>query len=150
MVLLVTNLDGATTELSRGKYVSVKLLAWAAKLGPGNDIRNARCDTRVASENKGDATYLRNKNLVTSADTHGDAVAILGQEARANSEDLGLVLLLDTALGQEDARGGLGLGLDALDQDAVQERSKALDVAEDRLLRPESVCCADGERMYVG
>lgn len=98
----------------------------------------------------GDATYLRNQNLVTSADTHGDAVSILGQEARANSEDLGLVLLLDAALGQEDARGGLGLGLDALDEDTVQEGSKALDVAEGRLLRPESVCCASGERVYGG
>lgn len=91
------------------------------------------------------ATYLRNQNLVASADTHGDAVAILGQETRANSEDLGLVLLLDAALGQEDARGGLGLGLDALDEDAVQEGSKALDVAKDRLLRPKSVCCAPVE-----
>lgn len=96
-----------------------------------------------------DATYLRNQNLVAGGDTHGDTVAILGQETRANSEDLGLVLLLDAALGEEDAGGGLGLGLDALDQDAVEEGSKALDVAEDRLLRQKSVSCA-GEGRAVG
>ena len=43
------------------------------------------------------------------------------------------MLILDTALGQVEARSGLGLGLDALDQDAVQKGDKALDVA-DRLL----------------
>lgn len=87
-------------------------------------------------------TYLRNQDLVAGADTHGDTVAVLGEETGANSEDLGLILLLDAALGEEDAGGGLGLGLDALDQDAVKEGSKALDVAEDRLLRSKSVCCA--------
>jgi hypothetical protein len=96
----------------------------------------------VSPEGNWDETYLRNQDLVTGGDTHGDAVAVLGQETGANGENLSLVLLLDAALGEEDARGGLGLGLDALDQDAVEEGSEALDVAEDRLLRPESVCCA--------
>lgn len=97
-----------------------------------------------------DATYLRNQNLVAGRDAHGDAVAILGQETGANSQDLSLVLLLDTALGEEDAGGGLGLGLDALDQDAVEEGSKALDVAEDRLLRPKSASCAGEGRAFGG
>lgn len=80
------------------------------------------------------ATYLRNQNLVTISDTHRKALAILIKSTGANSEDLGLVLLLDAALREEDAGGCLGLGLDALDKDAVQEGSEALDVAEDRLL----------------
>ena len=81
------------------------------------------------------STYLRNQDLVTGSDTHGEALAILVEGTRADGEDLGLVLLLDAALREKDAGGGLGLGLDALDQDTVQERSEVLDVAEDRLLR---------------
>lgn len=51
VVLLLTNLNGAATELSRRKYVSVKLQALAAKPDTRKDIRYARCDMRVASEN---------------------------------------------------------------------------------------------------
>lgn len=59
---------------------------------------------------------------------------MLIHQTRADSQDLGLVLLLDAALGEEDTRRSLGLGLDALDQDAVQERSEVLDVAEEGLV----------------
>lgn len=90
----------------------------------------------------GGATYLRNENLVTGGDAHGETLAVLVEGTGANGENLGLVLLLDTALREEDAGGGLGLGLDALDQDAVEEGSKALDVAEDRLLRRRLVYSA--------
>lgn len=78
-------------------------------------------------------TYLGDEDLVTGGDTHGETLAILVEKTGANSEDLGLVLLLDGSLGEEDTGSGLGLGLDALDQDAVQEGGKGLDVAEDRL-----------------
>ena len=72
--------------------------------------------------------------MVTGSNAHGKARAVLVDGTGADGEDLGLVLLLDTALGKEDTGGGLGLGLDALDQDAVEEGSKALDVAEERLI----------------
>lgn len=85
------------------------------------------------------ATYLRNQNLVAGSDTHRKTLAILIESTGADGEDLGLVLLLDAALREEDAGGGFGLGLDALDQDTVQERSEALDVAEGRLLTRELV-----------
>lgn len=79
------------------------------------------------------STYLGDQDLVATGDTHRQALAITAQETGTNSEDLGLVLLLHTALREEDTGGGLGLRLDALDKDTVQEGSKALDVAEDRL-----------------
>lgn len=79
-------------------------------------------------------TYHGNQDLVTSGNAHGETLAILVEGTGANSEDLGLVELLDTALREEDTGGGLGLGLDALDEDAVQERGKSLDVADGRLL----------------
>lgn len=71
--------------------------------------------------------------MVTLSDAHGDLGAITVNGTRANSENLGNVLLLDTALREEDTRGGLGLGLDALDQDTVEKGSEALDVTKDRL-----------------
>jgi len=71
--------------------------------------------------------------VVTRSDANGDLVAIAVKETGANSENLGHILLLDAALGEKDTRGGLGLGLDTLDQDTVEERGKALNVTEDRL-----------------
>jgi hypothetical protein len=79
------------------------------------------------------STYLRNQNLVARRHTHGNPLAILVNGTGADGEDLGFILLLDAALGEEDAGGGLSLGLDALDQDAVEEGREALDVAEDGL-----------------
>lgn len=86
-------------------------------------------------------TYHRNQNLVASGNAHGETLAILVEGTGANSEDLGLVELLDTALREEDTGGGLGLGLDALDQDAVQEGGKSLDVTDGRLLTLGLVQC---------
>lgn len=77
--------------------------------------------------------YLRDQDFIASVDTHGDTLTVLGEKTGSNSKDLGLVLLLDAALGKEDTRGGLGLGLDALDQNPIEEGSEALDVTEDRL-----------------
>lgn len=71
--------------------------------------------------------------MVTLSNAHGDLGAIAVNGTRANSENPGDVLLLDAALREEDTRGGLGLGLDALDQDTVEKGSEVLDVTEDRL-----------------
>jgi hypothetical protein len=98
----------------------------------------AKCDTEERGDEKG-VTYLGDQNLVTGSDAHGKALAILVEGTGADGEDLGLVLLLDTALREEDTGGSLGLGLDALDQDAVQEGGERLDVTEDRLLHEMSV-----------
>lgn len=76
------------------------------------------------------AAELRNQNLVARRNAHGDSLALLVETTGSNSEDLSLVELLDGALGQEDARGGLGVGLDALDENAVEERGESLDAAE--------------------
>lgn len=79
--------------------------------------------------------------MVTRSDANGDLVAIDVNGTGANSENLGNVLLLDAALGEEDTRGSLGLGLDALDQDTVEERGKVLDVTEDRLYSKQRQTC---------
>lgn len=133
-VLLLADLDGAAAELFRDEYQHQRLIEWVElrclRRRPWRRWLRHTEDTGRDSS----ATYLRNQDLVTGVDAHGETLAILVKEAGANSENLGLVLLLDAALREEDAGGGLGLGLDALDQDAVQEGSEVLDVAEDRLL----------------
>jgi hypothetical protein len=73
------------------------------------------------------STYLRNKNLITLLNTHRYPLALAIQPAGTNSQDLGLVQLLDGGLGQEDAAGCLGLGLDALHEHAVEERGERAD-----------------------
>lgn len=73
--------------------------------------------------------YLGDQDAVALADAHGQAVALLVEQAGADGEDLGLVELLDARLGEEDAAGSLGLGLDALDQDAVEEGREGADGA---------------------
>lgn len=78
------------------------------------------------------ATKRRKQNTVTDGHAHGDALAIAVQTTGSDGQDLGLVELLDARLGQEDAAGGLGLGLDALDKHAVQEGSEVADGSDGR------------------
>jgi len=82
----------------------------------------------------GAAAELRNQDLVAGLDAERNALAVLVVEAGADGEDLALVELLDGAVGEEDARGGLGLGLHALHEDAVEERCEGLDVLEEGLV----------------
>jgi hypothetical protein len=89
-------------------------------------------------------TYLRDQDVVTGGNAHGKARAILVEETGADGKDLGLVLLLDAALREEDTGCCLGLGLDALDQDTVEEGSKALDVAEERLVNTITLVIGPG------
>jgi hypothetical protein len=70
---------------------------------------------------------LRDQDLVAGLYAGSDALSILVEHARADGEDLGFIELLDGGLGEEDARCGLGLGLDALDEDAVEQRRDAAD-----------------------
>jgi hypothetical protein len=75
----------------------------------------------------GASAELRNQHLVTRLYAGSDALSILVKGAGADGEDLGFVELLDGRLGEEDAGCGLGFGLDALDEDAVEEGRNAAD-----------------------
>ena len=79
------------------------------------------------------AAELRNQDLVAGLHADGNAVAGLVVCAGADGEHLGLVQLLDGSLGQEDAGCGLGLGLDALHENAVEEGGEGADGLEGRL-----------------
>lgn len=75
-------------------------------------------------------TYLWDQNLVAGLHRAGNTLAILIEATWTDSEDLGLVELLDGGFGEEDARCRLGLGLDALHEHAVEERREGLDGLE--------------------
>lgn len=72
-------------------------------------------------------SYLRNQNLVTGLYADRNTLSLLVICTGANGEDLGFVQLLDGGLGEEDAGCGLGFGLDALDEDAVEQRGDGAD-----------------------
>jgi hypothetical protein len=117
-----------------GELVLADLHAAATELdevsgSPGN----TQPKTTAMNETTRTGTNLGNQNAVTGRNAHGDALAVAVEESGPDGEDLGLVLLLEAALGEEDAGSGLGLGLDALDQDAVEEGGQVLDVAEEGL-----------------
>jgi hypothetical protein len=77
-------------------------------------------------------TYRRNQDAVTRLHRGRDTLSLLVESAGSDSQHLGLVQLLDGALGQEDAGGGLWLRLEALHQDAVEQGRESLDVADYR------------------
>ena len=78
------------------------------------------------------STELRNQDLVTGSNTGSDPLALLVQGAGADGEHLGLIKFLDSTVRKEDSGCGLGLGLDALDEDAVEKRGDAADGLDGR------------------
>lgn len=107
------------------------------------DLRVPEKGVLVLADLDGATTELRDQDLVARGNTHRQTLAVLVEGTGADGENLGLVLLLDTALREEDTRGSLGLGLDALDQDAVQEGGEGLDVTEGRLFQINNVSILD-------
>jgi hypothetical protein len=96
----------------------------------GQDLAVPEEVVLVLSDLDGRAAVLGNEDAITLGNTHGDTLAILVESAGANGENLGLVELLDAGLGKEETWGGLGLSLDALDEDAVQKGDEGLDRTE--------------------
>lgn len=118
-ILLLPNLDGATTKLQACQWKSQE---------------DAQPSISTSTSISRGRTNLRDQNPVTRRNAHGHALAIAVKDAGPDCEHFGLVLVLDAALGEEYAGGSLGFGFDALDQDAVEEGGEVLDVAEDGLL----------------
>jgi len=72
-------------------------------------------------------TYLRDQNLIARLYARCDPLSVLVNCTGSNGQDLCLVELLHSGLGEEDTGCGLGLWLEALDKDAVEERGERLD-----------------------
>lgn len=76
----------------------------------------------------------RQQNTVTGLHTGLDQSTSLGVgDTGANSDNISLVELLGVLLRNVDTGSGLGLGLEALDQDTVEKRNKRLDRLDGRL-----------------
>jgi hypothetical protein len=73
------------------------------------------------------ASKLRDQHLVAGLYADRYPRSILGERAGAYSNNLCFVEFLDGGLGEENAGRGLGFGLDALDEDAVEEGGDAAD-----------------------
>lgn len=119
-VFFFANLDGTATEL----YNKISL-----ELKPNHALPTQQYRGEGVKKEK-KRTYLGNQDLITARDAHGNLISISVKAARANGKNGGLVDVLDGALGQENAAGGLGFGLDALNQNTVQKGNEVLDVAK--------------------
>lgn len=76
---------------------------------------------------------LRDQDLVAGLHAGCNALSVPVQRSGSDSDDFGLVEFLDGRLRQENTRCGLGLGLDALDENAVEERGNGADRLDGRL-----------------
>lgn len=110
-------------------HVSLQLFPFTSRIPSlgGHSLAVAEELVLLLAGLDGRAAELGDEDAVTDGDAHGQSVALLVKGAGADGEDLGLVELLNAGLGEEDAAGGLGLGLDALDEDTVQEGSEGSD-----------------------
>lgn len=106
LILLLASLDGRAAKLNVPRQY---ILIW--------------------STHRQSVSYLGDQDAVTDGNAHGYPGARPVEGAGPDGQDLCLVELLDARLGQEDAAGRLGLGLDALDEDSVQEGHEGADGA---------------------
>jgi hypothetical protein len=75
----------------------------------------------------GTPPILRNQHLIPLLNGHDYPVPALVQSTGADGENFGFAEFFDGRLGQEDAAGSLGLGFDALHEDAVEEGDEGAD-----------------------
>jgi hypothetical protein len=73
------------------------------------------------------AAELGDQDLVARLHAGGDALSVLVDGTGTDGNDLCFVQVLNGCLGEEDAGCGLGFGLDALHEDAVEEGRNAAD-----------------------
>jgi hypothetical protein len=146
-VFLVSNLNGGSTVLKMisSAVNSQNLRPDWVRISPGAmpDLSTrSHPAPSTASPSPGKVrTYLWNQNLVADGHAAADPLPVLIQATGTDGQDLGLVQLLDARLRQEDAGRGAGLGLDALDQHAVEEGREGLDGLEcGGLLLVSNVC----------
>lgn len=107
---------------------------YTALLGDlSQDLRVSEKIILLLADLDGGATKLGDQNGVALSTVGLDLDAVVVGETRANSQDLGLIQLLNVLLGNVNAGGGLRSGLEALDKHAVKERNDRLGGLEERL-----------------
>jgi len=81
---------------------------------------------------------LRNEDLVTFLHAHGDALSALVDGTGPNSQNARFQKVLDGGLGEKETTCGFGIGLDALDKNAVEKRDKGPDGLDGKRLEDVS------------
>lgn len=94
----------------------------------------------------GAAAELWDQDLVAGLHAGGDALSVLVKGAGADGNDFCFVEVLDGCLREEDASCGLGFGLDALHEDAVEEGRNAADRLDGGLWRKQGQLLANKKK----
>src|SRR2546421_4440117 len=135
-VILTASARMFTPTIMRLRACSLNLTSLAAMLIPldiccagrsvhdGHDVFFAHHQDLVAFDANGGAGVLAEKDLVTDFHVDGGHLAVVVLLARAHSENLALVGLLGRGVGNDDAGGGFTLLFEALDDDAVVQRTQ--------------------------
>jgi len=88
------------------------------------------------------ARPLAEQHAVANLEVDGDQLAVIVAAPGTDADDLALLGLLLGGVGDNDAAGGLGFGINTLDHDAVVKRAKFHAL----LLSPEIVGKTSGAR----
>ena len=91
-------------------------------LDDGEDVAGGQEQVLLAVVLDLGAAVLAEDDDVALGDIERDAVAVVVDATGAGRDDLALLRLLLGSVGDDQARGGGGLGLEGLDEDAVLER----------------------------
>src|SRR5258706_5658332 len=123
-----------TPAISRVRACSLNLTSLAAmvissrnirlSVHDGHDVFLAHHEDLVAFDANRGAGVFAEQDLVADFDVDGDKLAVLVLLARADGEDFALVGFLGGGIGDDDAGCGLTLFFEALDDDAVVQRTK--------------------------
>lgn len=97
----------------------------------GEDLRVTDEEVLVVSDLDGVTAPAGEEDLVAGLDRGGDDLAVLVGGTGAGSDDASLGKRGGSGGGrEEETGGGLGLGLEALNEDAIEQRNDRLDGAD--------------------
>lgn len=106
----------------------------------GKDLAISEKQVLLLTNLDGGAAKGGQEDTVTGLDRGLDKVASANiGDTGANGKNISLVELLSVLLGDVDTRSGLGLGLQTLHKDAVEQGDDGLDVLDGRLERAVSI-----------
>src|SRR5436305_98115 len=110
-------------DLWTGSWAALALRLRLGAFDHAHDVFLAHDEELFALHAHGLAGILAEQDLVSGLDVEGDQLALLVFLALADCDDLALIGLLGSGIGNHDASGGLLLFLNALDDHAVMQRT---------------------------
>src|SRR3954469_6534419 len=111
------------TSLAAMSVSSISVV-WAGSVHDGHDVFFAHHEQLVAVDLDGGARVFAEEDLVADLHVDGGDFALVVLLAGADGEHFALVGLLGGGVGDDDARSGLALFFEALDDHAVMQRTQ--------------------------